>query len=64
MTLRTNHQNSIPQNLSDINGDVMMGTNQNFTYLDIERHPKTRDPLLFVRDFSQQWNYQRVLLTI
>ena len=36
---------SILQNLSDFNGDVIIGTDQNFNYLDIERHSKTRDLL-------------------
>ena len=33
---------SILQNLSATNGDVMIGTDQNFNYLNIERHSKTR----------------------
>ena len=36
---------SILQNLSDFNGDVIIGTDQNFNYLDIEKHSKTRDLL-------------------
>ncbi len=36
---------SILQNLLDFNGDVIIGTDQNFNYLDIERHSKTRQLL-------------------
>ena len=34
---------SLLQNLSDFNGDVMIRTDQNFNYLDIETHSKTPD---------------------
>jgi hypothetical protein len=36
---------AILANVSNYNGDVMIGTDQNFNYLDIERHTNTRDLL-------------------
>ena len=47
--LSINRYETILRKLSTFNGDVMIGTDQNLNYLDIERHGNTRDLLnLFI----------------